>query len=107
MEKRYISVGILTSDYGQPDCNLTKGKRMFVEVPPGGTPGNFSEEYVTKLENDGTAVVLIEREAGRVIHLTPRGDLDKWTMFGGTFVHTSDSRFPYAHPIKLHDRYEG
>jgi len=27
-------------------------------------------------------------------------------MFGGTFIHTSDSRFPKKHPIPLHDRYE-
>jgi hypothetical protein len=29
-----------------------------------------------------------------------------WTMFGGAFVWTSDSRFPNAYPIPLHDRVE-
>jgi hypothetical protein len=29
----------------------------------------------------------------------------KWTMFGGTFIWTGDSR-GFKHPIKLHDRYE-
>lgn len=31
----------------------------------------------------------------------------KWTMFGGNFLYTSDSRFPSDAPIKIHDRVEG
>lgn len=27
-------------------------------------------------------------------------------MFGGCFIHTSDSRFPSHYPIPLHDRFE-
>ena len=27
-------------------------------------------------------------------------------MFGGSFIYTSDSRFPSEHPIPLHDRWE-
>jgi len=27
-------------------------------------------------------------------------------MFGGSFIYTSDSRFPLPHPIPLHDRVE-
>jgi len=27
-------------------------------------------------------------------------------MFGGNFIYSSDSRFPFDHPVKLHDRYE-
>ena len=30
----------------------------------------------------------------------------KWTMFGGNFLYTSDSRFPSDSPIKIHDRVE-
>ena len=29
-----------------------------------------------------------------------------WAMFSGTFITTSDSRFPYSNPIPLHNRYE-
>lgn len=29
-----------------------------------------------------------------------------WTMFGGNFVYTSDSRFPSDQPIKIFDRVE-
>ena len=31
----------------------------------------------------------------------------KWLMFGGTYVKTTDSRFPFDYPLPLHDRYEG
>jgi len=31
----------------------------------------------------------------------------KWTMFGGNFLYSSDSRFPADAPIKIHDRVEG
>lgn len=30
----------------------------------------------------------------------------KWTMFGGNFIYTSDSRFPSRYPIPVHDRVE-
>jgi len=30
----------------------------------------------------------------------------KWYMFGGNFAWSSDSRFPSAQPIKIHDRHE-
>tara|TARA_R100000697_G_scaffold820_1_gene1778 strand:- start:88 stop:408 length:321 start_codon:yes stop_codon:yes gene_type:complete len=33
-------------------------------------------------------------------------DSGKWTMFGGNFAYTSDSRFPAKYPIKIHDRVE-
>ena len=31
---------------------------------------------------------------------------NKHTMFGGNFIHTSDSRFPSSAPIAVHDRVE-
>jgi hypothetical protein len=34
----------------------------------------------------------------------PRGHVGY--MFGGTFIHSSDSRFPNPYPIPLHDRTE-
>lgn len=107
MEKTYIWLsGVLTSDYGQPDCNVCKGKELFVEAGGSGTPGNYSEADVTAKEEAGEAIVLVEGIAGNRKHLKPRGD-NRWLMFGGTFAHTSDSRFPYDYPIHIHDRYEG
>lgn len=39
---------------------------------------------------------------------TPKSlkDSGKWTMFGGNFAYTSDSRFPTDSPIKIFDRVE-
>ena len=34
-------------------------------------------------------------------------DKNVWTMAGGSFVWTCDSRFPFDYPIALHDRVEG
>lgn len=31
----------------------------------------------------------------------------RWTMFGGNFVYSSDSRFPFDAPVAVHDRIEG
>lgn len=31
---------------------------------------------------------------------------NKWVMFGGNFITTSDSRFGFSHPIPVHDRVE-
>lgn len=31
---------------------------------------------------------------------------EKQSMFGGNFIHTSDSRFPSRTPIRVHDRVE-
>lgn len=39
----------------------------------------------------------------------PNGELldgPKGAMFGGCFVYSSDSRFPYDYPVPLHDRFE-
>ncbi len=33
-------------------------------------------------------------------------DTGIWTMFGGNFLWSSDSRFPHDAPIKIHDRVE-
>ena len=35
---------------------------------------------------------------------TPKGMVGP--MFGGNFIYSSDSRFPFPYPIPIHDRYE-
>ena len=57
------------------------------------------------------AVVLRSTRVGDYEHIyaVPVELLDGGTggwMFGGTFIYTSDSRFPVRHPIPLHDRVE-
>jgi len=47
-------------------------------------------------------------EAGGQMHLKPVG-LGGWTMMGGNFVYSGDSRFGRTyghHPISVHDRVE-
>ncbi len=58
------------------------------------------------------AVKLVKRiiRGKEYVHAEPvewesEGD-DIRGMFGGTFIYTSDSRFPATHPIPLHDRRE-
>jgi len=102
METRYIRFNVATTDYGQPDCNVAKGKDVYVAVPR----GNYSEADVTQYEAEGKAIVLIEGKAGSRVHLRPRGNT-RQLMFGGTFAVTSDSRSPYVYPIHIHDRCEG
>ena len=36
----------------------------------------------------------------------PQDGSQRWAMFGGNFVWTSDSRFPADAPIKIFDRFE-
>lgn len=39
-------------------------------------------------------------------HVKPVELGNRHSMFGGSFIYTSDSRFPFDHPVKLHDRVE-
>jgi hypothetical protein len=62
------------------------------------------------------AVKLIKRIYGNVV-CVPVGLEDKWTMAGGAYIETCDSRFTeavralsgyvFGFPVALHDRVEG
>jgi len=65
------------------------------------------------------AIKLVRRIIGGLPYVhaelveTPKGMENRWLMFGGTYVATSDSRFSEAvrklgwqGPVPLHDRYE-
>jgi len=66
--------------------------------------------------DDAPAVKLIKRERIGNVVCVPVGLEGKWTMFGGAYITTSDSRFGeavrklsgYEHsfPVALHDRVE-
>ena len=55
-------------------------------------------------------LVLVERQlfGEDAFYAVPAGlyKNNKHTMFGGNFIHTSDSRFPGRAPIPVHDRVE-
>ena len=71
-----------------------------VTVVGEGVPGIFAPT------DDAPAVYLTENVRGHLCAY-PTDNGDRWLMFGGTFVWTSDSRFPARHPVPLHDRHEG
>ena len=45
------------------------------------------------------------RRMSKIPMAVPMGETG-YPMFGGHWVYTSDSRFPFEHPIPVHDRYE-
>ena len=69
--------------------------------------GHITEEDVVE---HGMVVLELKPSSvpGYPPKFVPRGE-KRWTMFGGNFVYTSDSRFgkKYGHsPVKVHDRIE-
>ena len=42
--------------------------------------------------------------------ISHQNDMDhagpNWPMMSGAFIYTCDSRFPFSHPVPLHNRYE-
>ncbi|MFA5379522.1 MAG: hypothetical protein WC455_27440 [Dehalococcoidia bacterium] len=56
----------------------------------------------------GDVVLELRRmKSTNTMHAVPVVHTERWYMFGGNFVYTSDSRFPSKYPIPVHDRYEG
>jgi hypothetical protein len=62
--------------------------------------GPFTEEEATKL----TIPIFEVGIAGGRYHVKPKGE-KRWTMFGGNFAYSCDSRTP-QYPIHIHDRIE-
>ncbi len=63
--------------------------------------GPFMEQDAIK---NGVPVFEVGSKGDR-FNLTPKGET-RWTMFGGNFAYSSDSRCP-AFPTAIHDRIEG
>ena len=42
----------------------------------------------------------------KAIPVKEKSKNDLGPMFGGNFIYSSDSRFPFKYPIPIHDRYE-
>ena len=60
------------------------------------------------LSNPGNrpVVVLKDKFDGDYVYAKPADAGNVWTMFGGNFIYSSDSRFPSRQPIPVHDRIE-
>ena len=71
---------------------------------------------IFKVTEDRPAVQIVTQDIMGKPYLTAyevretplrQGQLPKsGPMFGGTFIYSSDSRFPADYPVPLHDRYE-
>lgn len=77
-------------------------------------PNSFFPDIPEIFECDDKSppVVIVKRKlfGGQEPYLTAypvvNGEVDTNCMFGGTYINTSDSRFPAQYPIPLHDRKE-
>lgn len=105
METKGILVSVYRSD--REDCSnkgLSSETDSLIMVDENG------DSFDCVHSTDGDYLVLIKDICGGVERLRaiPKSLLDsgKWTMFGGNFVYSSDSRFPSSTPIKVHDRVE-
>lgn len=95
---------IYRSDYDSP-TNKLYGKKM-VTIVDSEVPKIF------EADSNAPAVRLVRRNIGfgkneyNYIHAVPVGVDEHRAMMGGTFIYSSDSRFPNKFPIPLHDRVE-
>lgn len=87
--------------------SVTNYNNLYVQVEG----GNLSLEDVQS--RGGIILELVERNIGenKYKHFEPKTPelAGRWTMFGGCFITTSDSRFSKtygSYPLPLHDRVE-
>ena len=104
----YLPVSVYSSDTGDVDFTnggVTVTNKESLCVPC--ETGYLSEENVR--ERGYTVLELINPAfEGCPMRLAPRGET-RWTMMGGNFVYTHDSRFSETYgdyPIAVHDRIE-
>jgi hypothetical protein len=115
-KSRFIEVDIYTNSHrgigSNVDCTLNgatgaamraEGTRYYVQVPG----GNYSLDDLDNMDNP--VVILLPGKKGGAINFVPELEGNPWTMFGGNFAWTSDSRFRelYPNPVPVHDRIEG
>ena len=104
-------MGLLACIYDSPlgNCSNKGISAKFKSVCIVNAEGPFEPS------ENAPAVTLVKRPYGNIVAI-PVGLEGKWTMFGGAYVSTSDSRFGelvrklsgYEHgfPVALHDRVE-
>jgi hypothetical protein len=99
-----LTANIYRSNYDSPTNKMYGKSNVTIideEVPE-----------IFKPDESRPAVRLIRRkfrfgsDEYEYIHAVPYNQSDSEGMFGGTFIYSSDSRFPSKYPIPLHDRVE-
>lgn len=103
---RYLRVDVYSCGMESTNHGVTDVHRDSLVVPC--EEGNYTEEDVIE---HGLVVLELQPSAmrGYPPKFVPVCVKGKWTMNGGNFVYTSDSRFgrKYGHqPIAVHDRVE-
>ena len=70
---------------------------------------NDEGPFEVDIESENLRFPILELCEGpyNTINVKPINTGNKWYMFGGHFVYSSDSRFPSHQPIHVHDRHEG
>lgn len=96
----------------QQDCTLLGWSSKYDRVCIINVDGPFEPK------DDCPAVMLVKHRTLNAVHLVSVADLEakNWTMMGGNFVHTCDSRLreaieklisvPFHGPVACHDRVE-
>jgi len=106
------------SPFGGRTENIMKGMRVTVYRPAGypdctnhGLSSMYDKLLLTgeavpqQTEEDGIHFVTI-MDNGFMKIATPLDYEERVYMFGGNFVYSNDSSFPFNHPIPVFDRYE-
>ena len=65
------------------------------------------DENQDSFVGDIPVLKIVSGRGGREYIAVPvKAGKNEYPMFGGQFIYTSDSRFPFSNPIHVHDRYE-
>ncbi len=111
IEMKGLLAYIYKSDLGASDNGNFSSKFSRVIILPSSMFPKIPQVF--SVMNDCPAVMIFSRRlfSNEPDYLTAYpvdadGVADMNCMFGGTFIHTSDSRFPFNYPIPLHDRKE-
>ena len=110
METKGLLVEVYTAFDGV-DCTaggISSGKQHLIlesYVDSGGCERQMNAPFTGDETN--TVRVVVGNISGYVKAVpikTPKGMVGP--MFGGNFIYSSDSRFPYKYPVPIHDRFE-
>lgn len=120
-------MGLIANVYRQVNRQFVDGTASMVDCTNGGWSSRFNTVCVVNMNGPfdpdpaTPAVMLIDGpgpDPNPIIVLEEHYRANKWTMFGGNFLYTSDSRFSEAvrdilgtsvasFAIRIHDRIEG
>lgn len=109
--KQGLIVEVFKTSYGACDGKANFSSRVHkVTLLPSADFPNVPEIF--PITDDAPAVVMVKRQVcgGEYLTAYPAdkdGNPDRdGRMFGGCYIATCDSRFPFDYPVPLHDRLE-